>query len=243
MKAHALSLVVAMSFPAISSNAFSLANPEVWINEIHYDNTGGDAGEFFEIAGAAGIDLSNYFVHLMNGANGLSFDTVILSGTIDDEQNGFGAVSFLRSGIQNDRDGLALFRKGPGIVGTTATLLQFLSYEGTFMAVGHPSTASATPMDRMFNTAELAGKLSTDIGVSESGTTPIGHSLQLIGVGSQYGHFTWSGPAAASPGSLNSGQRIPAPAAAPDGGATFLLLGAGTLGVIAARRWLTLSER
>ena len=32
----------------------------VWINEFHYDNNGGDVGEFVEIAGVAGTDLSLY---------------------------------------------------------------------------------------------------------------------------------------------------------------------------------------
>ena len=32
--------------------------PTVFINEIHYDNTGTDTGEFIEIAGPAGTDLT-----------------------------------------------------------------------------------------------------------------------------------------------------------------------------------------
>ena len=33
-------------------------SPLLWINEIHYDNVGGDVGEFVEVAGAAGMDVS-----------------------------------------------------------------------------------------------------------------------------------------------------------------------------------------
>ena len=29
-----------------------------WINELHYDNAGADTGEFFELAGPAGLDLT-----------------------------------------------------------------------------------------------------------------------------------------------------------------------------------------
>lgn len=51
-------------------------------------------------------------------------DTVTLSGTIDDEGNGYGALGFERSGIQNGGDdALALLNASSGVV-------QFLSYEG-----------------------------------------------------------------------------------------------------------------
>ena len=44
-----------------------------FINEIHYDNAGGDTGEFVEIAGAAGTDLTGWKIVLYNGANGATF--------------------------------------------------------------------------------------------------------------------------------------------------------------------------
>lgn len=31
-----------------------------WINEFHYDNDGADSGEFVEVAGEAGLDLSGW---------------------------------------------------------------------------------------------------------------------------------------------------------------------------------------
>ena len=52
------------------------------------------------------------------------------------------------------------------------------------------------------------GMASTDIGVSESATTPSGFSLQLSGTGSVYEDFTWSAPAVATPDSANSGQIV-----------------------------------
>src|SRR5574338_37713 len=51
------------------------AATSVFINEIHYDNTGTDAGEFIEIAGPAGTDLSGYQLVLYNGAGGAPYDT------------------------------------------------------------------------------------------------------------------------------------------------------------------------
>jgi predicted extracellular nuclease len=48
---------------------------------------------------------------------------------------------------------------------------------------------------------------STDIVVSEAGTTPVGQSLQLTGgPGDEYSDFTWTGPADDSFGFANSGQ-------------------------------------
>jgi hypothetical protein len=101
---------------------------------------------------------------------------------------GFGAVSFAYpvNGIQNGSpDGICLATTG-GVV------LQFLSYEGAFVAVGGVAN----------------GLLSTDIGVLEDGTNAVGTSIQLTGTGQQYNNFTWVGPIAASAGTLNAGQVI-----------------------------------
>ena len=47
----------------------------VFINEIHYDNAGGDVGEGVEVAGPAGTDLTGWTIEFYNGANGLVYDT------------------------------------------------------------------------------------------------------------------------------------------------------------------------
>ncbi len=160
---------------------------EPWINEFHYDNVGGDVGEFVEIAGPTGLDLSNYRLLFYNGANGTVYYGLTLSGIIDNESNNFGAVSFLYNNIQNGPDGIALIKI------SNSEVLQFISYEGSFLA-----------------TANVAdGLMSIDIGVQESdATTPIGYSLQLTGTGNSYGDFNWNAPADDSPGDLNVGQII-----------------------------------
>ena len=156
----------------------------VFINEIHYDNTSGDVNEGIEIAGPAGTDLTGWTVEFYNGSNGSLYATLNLSGTIDDEGSGYGALFFLQSNIQNGApDGLAL-------IDNSASVVQFLSYEGSFTAAG--GTAN--------------GVTSTDIGVSEQPAPPIGESLQLIGSGSLYTDFSWTGPVAESPGDINAGQ-------------------------------------
>lgn len=158
----------------------------VWINEIHYDNASTDIGEGIEIAGPAGVVLTNYSLVFYNGGDGAPYKTVALSGSIDNESCGHGAVWFAVPDIQNGApDGVALVFGG-------SQILQFLSYEGSF-------TASSGP---------AAGRTAQDIAVLEKGTEPAGQSLQLKGYGSNYAQFAWSSPTAASPGSLNTGQSI-----------------------------------
>ena len=168
----------------------------VFINEIHYDNSGGDVGEGVEVAGPAGTSLSGYTLSPYNGNGGAEYNVQMLTGTIPDEGGGFGAVWFPISGLQNGApDGVALC--GPGGV------IEFWNYEGS------PFTAS---------NGCAAGATSTDLGVAETGSTPVGQSLQRIGMGSTTAAFTWSGPTAASPGSLNAGQSITAPTGGGGGG-------------------------
>jgi predicted extracellular nuclease len=161
----------------------------VFINEIHYDNDGGDVDETIEIAGKAGIDVSGYTLVLYNGNSGGVYGTrTFPSEVLADSSNGFGFLSFqfAANGIQNGSpDGIAL-------VDGNSDVVQFLSYEGSFTATDGPA----------------AGMISTDIGVSETSSTPIGYSLQLVGNGNSYTDFTWQAPSAASFGVTNAGQTI-----------------------------------
>jgi len=137
-----------------------VANPSttIFINEIHYDNTGTDAGEAVEIAGPAGTDLTGWTLELYNGNGGASYGTIALSGVIANQQGGFGTLSFAAVGLQNGApDGIAL-------VDASSALVQFLSYEGAFTAVDGPAT----------------GQLSTDIGVLESGSGAVGNLLEQL---------------------------------------------------------------
>ena len=56
--------------------------PSVRFSEIHYDNTGTDAGEAIEISGPAGTDVTGWQIVLYNGSGGAVYDTKTLSGTI-----------------------------------------------------------------------------------------------------------------------------------------------------------------
>jgi predicted extracellular nuclease len=138
----------------------------VTINEIHYDNVGGDEGEAVEIAATVGADLSGWSVVLYNGNGGAPYgsaeqvDLAFAGSSADTDFYVLDRGDFGVSGIQNGPpDGLALVDAGGNTV-------EFLSYEGTFTAVGGPAN----------------GLLSTDIGVSEDSGTAIDESLQRCGV-------------------------------------------------------------
>jgi len=170
-----------------------------WINEIHYDNSGGDVNEGIEVAGPAGLDLSCYDLIPYNGSNGANYSSTALGGIIPDEGCGYGALWFPITGLQNGApDGIALYNT------CTNTLIEFLSYEGSFTATNGP----------------ISGATSTDIGVNETNSTPTGESLQLSGSGSTSSAFSWTGPSASSEGTLNTGQSI-----APCGAANTITTG------------------
>ncbi len=163
----------------------------VFISELHYDNVGTDVNEGFEISGPAGTDLTCYQVVLYNGSGGTVYGTINLTGVIDNEGCGYGAVwvGLPTNGMQNGApDGLAL-------VNTCSNqVVMFISYEGSFLATNGPA----------------AGLTSTDIGVAESnGSTGSNQSLQLSGTGYCYADIVasggWQPPATNTTDNLNPG--------------------------------------
>ncbi len=202
----------------LTSSLNALTIDDVWINEIHYDNDSTDVGEFVEIAGIAGTDLGLLSLEFYNGNGGARYKNVGLSGTLADSGDGYGFSSVLISGIQNGSpDGLALVFE--------TEVLQFISYEGSFTATSHTAN----------------GLNSTNIGVEEPNDSVTGLSLQFLGyadVGS------WTGPIAATAGSMNTGQVLPAlesesdpsSTSVPDNGTTFGLLGLGFAMLITIKR-------
>ena len=184
----ALFMLLALMASLLPTGQVIAASPSVFINEIHYDNSGGDTGEAVEVAGPAGTDLAGWTIALYNGSSSqLSvYDTIPLSGVIPDQDNGYGTLAFPRAGIQNGSpDGLAL-------VDGSSAVVQFLCYEGTFTAASGPA----------------AGMTCDDIGVSEGSSTPVGDSLQLAGTGTGYADFSWTGPIANTFGAVNTGQHF-----------------------------------
>jgi uncharacterized protein len=162
----------------------SLAEP--FINEIHYDNSGTDVNEGVEIAGAAGTNLAGWSLVFYNGNGGGVYGTVVLSGIIPNQDDGYGALAFgpPAGGIQNGApDGIAL-------VDATGRVVQFLSYEGVMTATAGPA----------------AGMTSTDIGIAQEPAPGAGASLQRVGTGAVAGDFRWVSSNDDSFGSVNAGQ-------------------------------------
>ena len=166
--AAALALVtggVAVATPAAAAPA------DARITELHYDDAGADTGEAVEVTAPAAADLTGLQVVLYNGSSGAPYATLPVPAS----ETGVAVVPGPAAGIQNGSpDGLAL-------VTAEGAVLEFLSYEGVFTAVGGPA----------------GGLTSTDIGVQENGS-PEGQSLQLVDGG-------WAGPVAATFGSANGG--------------------------------------
>ncbi len=175
--------IVAVSVGMLVCTALSAQTP-VFINELHYDDAGADENETIEVAAPANTNLSGWSLVLYNGSGGVSYLTLPLSGSVPNLCNGHGVVSVLAPGLQNGApDGIAL-------VNGAGSVVQFLSYEGSFTASNGPAM----------------GLVSTDIGVSESESTPVTSSLALSGTGASYESFSWGIAAAATFGACNTGQ-------------------------------------
>lgn len=189
-----LSLLMAAALPTAAPAA-------VFINEFHYDDatSSGDVGEKIEVVATAGETLSNYRIYLYNGSTpsaATSYDNDLLPAGSLVSCGGsvrIGVLSYPTNGIQNgSNDGFAL-------VDGSGNVVQFLSYEGAI-------TASSGP---------AAGMTSTNLPVSESGSTAAGTSLRLSGSGSTYANFSWQASATQSFGACNAGQTFSTPNPAP----------------------------
>lgn len=170
------------------------ASAEVFINEIHYDNTGSDTGERIEVVATAGESLGTYRIYLYNGATPSAatyYDNDLLPAGSSVTCGGsvrIATLSYAANGIQNGApDAIALVNGG-------GQLVQFLSYEGTVTGSNGPA----------------AGRTSTNLPVAED-ESPSNTSLQLGGSGNSYANFTWRASATQTFGACNNAQTFPAP--------------------------------
>ncbi len=143
---------------------------EPFISEFHYDDDSTDDNEGVEITGMDGFDLTGYQLIAYNGSGGAPYRTVNLTGTISGSP--CGSLFFDINGAQNGPDGFAL-------VDPDGNVLEFISYEGVFVATSGPAT----------------GITSTDVGVVETSGLDT-ESLQLTDAG-------WVGPITATPNVIN----------------------------------------
>jgi len=201
-RSHAVFLLALLPFACTQ-----VLGQSVFINEFHYDNVGTDTGERIEVIGPAGTSLTGWRIALYDGTGRASYGTLNLSGTLANQCGGYGTSVVTATGIQNGApDGFAL-------IDASGAVVQFLSYEGSFVASG----------------GAASGRTSVDVGKAETADTPVGHSIQLSGSGTQASNFIWNAPRTASFGACNSGQTFIAPDAAPT--VTGLNPAAGSLSV------------
>ena len=167
-----LILLISTIFFFVNVNA-----QDPFVNEIHYDNTGGDVGEFFEVCVPTGFvgNLADYTLSTYNGSNcsvsgSLTLDMFVVGAT--DATCTY--ITWNPSSIQNGSpDGWSIDNLG--------TVTEWLTYEGTCAATDGPAN----------------GTTSTDIGAAEDGTEATGLSLQLVG-------GIWVGPTGETPGATNA---------------------------------------
>ncbi len=167
-----MAVVAAALLLGCAASAYATA----YLNEFHYDNAGTDAGEFIEVVLDGGTNPADVTVSLYNGADMLYYTDTGTPGTdIFVVGTDFTAIGTLAdgkdyytldlpvNGIQNGSpDGIS--------VDIAGSLVEFLSYEGTF-------TAGVGPAN---------GVLSMDIGVAETSSTLLGSSLQRISFGNTW---------------------------------------------------------
>ena len=160
---------------AATAQPTRIAEGDTFISELHYDNAGTDEGEAIEVQAPVGTDLAGWTLVLYNGSNNEPYSTETLDQAVPDA--GVVVVEYPANGIQNGSpDGIALVDADGGVV-------EFLSYEGELTGSGGPADGIA----------------STDIGVAQASSTPIGQSLQRI-------DGEWTGPQEASFGKVNTAE-------------------------------------
>jgi predicted extracellular nuclease len=163
--------------PALGAAAAPPTQP--FIAEIHYDNTGADTGEFVEVQIPAGTSTTGLTVVAYNGSTGLQYDSdPVPAVTAPADAPAVAVVTYAGTLQNGSPDAVALVSNG--------TVLEFLSYEGSFTAGDGPA----------------AGLTSVDIGVAETGSDPVGFSLSRR-YDPEADVLAWSAPAAATPGVVN----------------------------------------
>jgi len=201
-------LLVCLLLLGLSSAQAQLEDAEdldrPWINEFHYDNIGTDVNEFVEVAAPEDLDISTYQLILYNGFFGRMYEKDAIYPLTDfevgDTVNGITFYqlpmapqncSSLSSwcGLESGKDGFALANF---FTPTSGRVVEFLSYEGSFVAKDGPAL----------------NMTSVDIGVQQLTTTPLGWSISKVGTGCNRDDFYWTMANASTAGTVNTDQTV-----------------------------------
>ena len=179
--AAAVPLAMLAGLLAAAPSAVAVApDSSVFINELHYDNAGTDAGEFVEVAGPA--------------------------GTRPDRLEGRALQRRQRSAVHPgghaDRRARRRHRHRLRLPGRSPISGPPERRPRRRRAGGRRRGRRAVPLLRGRRSPPRRcrrGQTSTDIGVARGRHRPVGLSLQLTGTGDSYGDFTWAARRADSP--------------------------------------------
>lgn len=168
-------------------------NDVIFINEIHYNNSGEDQDEGVELFGPAGTSLEPYELHFYQFSSPgkcLFYMSFPMSGVIPNQSNGYGAVWFSAPNMVDNAGAIALYNR------VSQTVVQFFGYRQTLVAQnGVAAGMTATqPLD------EYGGN------PSEFDTFGAGTSMQAVGQGNCPADFLWEPQLIQSRGQVNAAQ-------------------------------------
>jgi hypothetical protein len=182
---------VTASYNGVNVTATVSVGNAIVINEVDYDNSGTDTQEFVELynASAAPVSLSGLALILINGANGMEYERVALTGTIP--ANGYYVVGYMgaqafsttSSAIQNGPDAVALFDV------TNTKLVDAVTYGGT--------VPMATIGGAMYNLVRGTANAAVDTTTTSIGRCP-------NGVDTDNARNDWKRTTAPTPGAANA---------------------------------------
>jgi hypothetical protein len=183
----------------------------VWINEIDYVNWSTDwfefeNGEFVELAGVAGADLSDWQIIIENASTlpleEIGHYTIVSNTVLLDVENGYGF--FVLAG-----DALAPVPPDPQM-----TMTNFLSD----ISIG--GVRLLNELGQLESMLSFGGRApiyeqidAVDLDDDADWFEPFTNSVGLVGVGTEASHFDWGESHPPTPGAVNPGQTFGEPAA------------------------------
>lgn len=157
----------------------------IYLNELHFTNKNKEIDKGIEIAGKAGVNLENYLLAIYDNRANLE-RTIELSGAIDDEGQGYGAVWI--------PDPELLFASAIALVNkVTGVTTDFIAHRVSPGLVANDGPAEGQPAFWP--------------GLNEDANTPVNYSVQRQGdIACPNTSQEWVGPVLASRGMLNFSQ-------------------------------------
>lgn len=165
----------------------------VFINELHYNNTGEDQDEGVELFGPAGTSLDPYdlyFYQFSSPGKCTLYMSFPISGVLPNQSNGYGAIWFAAPNMVDNAGAIALYNR------VSQTVVQLFGYRQTMVA----QDGVAAGMTSTQGMDQYGGN------PSEFETFASGTSMQAVGIGNCPSDFLWEPQLSQSRGQVNSMQ-------------------------------------